>query len=116
MQIEPIDEPVAVQATHHTGRVSPERFVWRGRIYPVETVNGQWEDRDGLYRRFHFSVQAFLVIAIDHKNGQSMLIKIGAYIKKRNRPALREVQELWRPHTGTFGFGEYSRLSGKLPV
>jgi hypothetical protein len=58
MQIEPIDEPVAVQATHHTGRVSPELFVWRGRSYPVETVNGQWEDRDGLYRRFHFSVQA----------------------------------------------------------
>jgi len=58
MQLEPIQEPIAVQATHTSGRIAPDLFIWRSRTYPVETVNGQWEDRDGIHRRFHFSVQA----------------------------------------------------------
>jgi len=58
MYAEPICEPIAVEALHRGGRVFPQAFVWKLRTYPIETVNGQWTDRDGSRKRFHFRVQA----------------------------------------------------------
>jgi len=55
---EPIQEPIVVYATHQDGRVFPQSFVWQLRTFPVDAINGQWEDRDGGFKRFHFSIQS----------------------------------------------------------
>ena len=31
------------------GKITPISFVWRGRVYPVESIGRSWEARDGLH-------------------------------------------------------------------
>ena len=97
---------------NHVGLVRAVRSLVSGCRYRVNANRV----RELEIRYIYVGFQVFLVIAIDHKNGQAMLIKISAHIQKRNRSALRQVEELRRLHSGTFGFGEYSRLPRKLPV
>jgi hypothetical protein len=58
VHVESIQEPVSVQAMHQGGQVFPHSFHWQHRDYRIDAINGQWEDREGGYKRFHFSVQS----------------------------------------------------------
>ncbi len=57
MQVEKTDEPVKVRADFSEGGgISPILLKRGARVYKVERVNGRWEDREGLYRIFCFSL------------------------------------------------------------
>lgn len=58
MNIEKIQEPVAVLASFRGGAAKPLRFSWAGRTYCVDVVNGAWTDRQGDIYSLHFSVQS----------------------------------------------------------
>ena len=57
MNIERIDQPVRVLAAFEGGQCSPMRFVWNGRTYAVDRVNGRWVDRQGDAPALNYSVQ-----------------------------------------------------------
>lgn len=57
MNIESIAEPVRVLAAFAGGSCKPLRFVWKGRTYKVEQINGRWIDRQGDLYSLHYSVQ-----------------------------------------------------------
>ena len=57
MRIEEISEAVEVIAVFGSGKVSPHRFRWRGKVYRVKHVNGNWSVDEGSVRLFHFAVQ-----------------------------------------------------------
>ncbi len=52
------NEPVEVLTHFENGRVHPLRFRWRGRVYKVEKVHGNWSQPKGLEREHHFAVSA----------------------------------------------------------
>ncbi len=54
--IETIDEPVEVLARFERGRMAPFRFRWNHSVFRIAKVTGNWEDREGQHRRYHFSV------------------------------------------------------------
>ncbi len=51
-----IDEPVAVVATFHGGRIRPMSFRWAGRLIRIRRVTYEWTKRDGLRMIYFFSV------------------------------------------------------------
>lgn len=54
--IETIEEPVEVLARFERGQLTPFRFRWNQSIFKIVKVTGRWEDREGQYRRCHYSV------------------------------------------------------------
>ena len=58
MLTEKIGEPIRVIASFSAGAVKPVRFHWQGRTYQVESINGQWLDRQANNYSLHYSVQA----------------------------------------------------------
>ena len=54
--IESIEEPIEVLARFEGGRMTPFRFRWNRSVFKIAKVTGAWEDREGQYRRCHFSV------------------------------------------------------------
>lgn len=54
--IETIEEPVEVLARFERGRLTPFRFRWNQSVFHIAKVTGSWEDREGQYRRCHYSV------------------------------------------------------------
>ena len=57
MQIEELDEVVAVRADFSGGEITPRVFKRSGRSYQVTAVNARWQDREGAHSIYHFSVQ-----------------------------------------------------------
>ncbi len=57
MQIEELDEVVAVRADFSAGKITPRVFKRSGRSYQVTAVNARWRDREGAHPVHHFSVQ-----------------------------------------------------------
>ena len=57
MLTEHISEPIRVIASFSAGAVKPVRFHWQGRTYQVESINGQWLDRQANNYSLHYSVQ-----------------------------------------------------------
>jgi len=57
MLIEKIGEPIRVVASFSGGGAKPVRFHWQGRTYQVESINGQWFDRQNNNYSLHYSVQ-----------------------------------------------------------
>lgn len=58
MNIEKIDQPVAVLASFTGGQAQPLRFRWGRATYKVDAVNGRWIDRQGDVYCLHYSVQS----------------------------------------------------------
>ena len=58
MTIEEIGEPVRVLADCAGGSISPLRFRWANRTYPVAAVNARWVERQGDNYCLHYSVQS----------------------------------------------------------
>jgi len=58
MKIEEIGEPIRVLASFSGGKVDPLRFLWSGRTYRVEAINGRWIDRQGGACRLHYSIRS----------------------------------------------------------
>ena len=58
MQIEELDEVVAVRADFSGGEITPRIFKRNGKTYCVSVVNARWVDREGGHPSYHFSVQA----------------------------------------------------------
>jgi hypothetical protein len=42
-------EPVDVMARWESDKFLPRHFVWRGHLFPVESIGRQWEDDEGLH-------------------------------------------------------------------
>ena len=57
MLIEKIGEPIRVVAAFSGARVEPLRFRWQSRTYQIESINGQWIDRQNNSYSLHYSVQ-----------------------------------------------------------
>lgn len=58
MPYEYFGEPISVVAIFSGGGMRPVKFTWRGREYRITAVNSVWDTREGVYRVYHFSVQA----------------------------------------------------------
>jgi hypothetical protein len=58
MQIEDLDEPIAVRADFTAGAIKPRLFRRGTRTYEITGLNAQWVDRDGHNANYHFSVQS----------------------------------------------------------
>lgn len=56
MRYEEIGDRVEVIALFREGRIQPLKFRWRGRVYRIERVNGEWITDEGRTRYDHFSV------------------------------------------------------------
>lgn len=54
--IESIQDPIEVLARFERGRILPFRFRWNQTVFRIAKVTGTWEDREGQYRRLHYSV------------------------------------------------------------
>jgi hypothetical protein len=54
--IEAIEEPIEVLARFDRGTMTPFRFRWNQSVFRIAAVTGRWEDREGQYRRCHYSV------------------------------------------------------------
>lgn len=57
MLTEKIGEPIRVIASFSGGAARPVRFHWHNRTYQIESINGQWFDRQNNNYSFHYSVQ-----------------------------------------------------------
>jgi hypothetical protein len=42
-------EPVQVMARWEGEGFSPRHFVWRGHVFPVDSIGRQWEDDEGIH-------------------------------------------------------------------
>ncbi|MFH0766000.1 MAG: hypothetical protein V2A61_06240, partial [Calditrichota bacterium] len=58
LSFEKLDEPVEVIAHFAERRISPIRFLWKGRPHKIEAVRGRWTTMEGLRQRRHFAVSA----------------------------------------------------------
>jgi hypothetical protein len=58
MRIEEIQEPVEVIALFRKGKLSPLKFRWKGREYPVRRMNCAWTTDEGETRFHHFAVMS----------------------------------------------------------
>jgi len=58
MIIETLDEPIEVRADFTRGLIRPIAFKRNGQVWRIMKINARWEDRQGCFRRFYFSVEA----------------------------------------------------------
>ena len=58
MQIEALNETIKVRADFTGGEITPLAFKRSGRTFRVNRVNARWEDREGTFKRYYFSVEA----------------------------------------------------------
>jgi hypothetical protein len=56
--VEEVNDPIDVVTVFRDGGMSPVKFRWAGRTYPIERVAYQWVTREGAYPVHHFSVAA----------------------------------------------------------
>jgi hypothetical protein len=57
VQIEYLDEVVAVRADVLGGEITPRIFKRNGKDFRITAVNARWVDREGAHPVHHFSVQ-----------------------------------------------------------
>jgi len=58
MVVEDVNEVVRVRADFAGPVVTPRAFKRKGRVYAITRVNAAWEDREGAFAKYHFSVEA----------------------------------------------------------
>lgn len=58
MDVERIEEEVAVLTKFRGGKIIPTRLSWNGKVYRVVEVTGRWTVREGQYKNYFFSVVA----------------------------------------------------------
>lgn len=58
MTIEMLNEAVKVRADFKGGTITPLAFKRNGKTFRVQRVNARWEEREGQYVRYCFSVEA----------------------------------------------------------
>lgn len=56
--LEAVDHPIEVLSLFRNDRVRPLRFRWRGRVFKVRRVTGEWTRREGVGWVRYFSVLA----------------------------------------------------------
>lgn len=56
--LEAVNHPIEVLSLFRDGRIRPLRFRWRGRVYKVQRVSGEWVRQEGVGRVHYFSVLA----------------------------------------------------------
>jgi hypothetical protein len=54
--IQELNDPIDVVTVFNNGSMSPVKFRWAGRTYPVARVAYKWVTREGVYPIHHFSV------------------------------------------------------------
>lgn len=54
--IEEVKEKIKVKAIFSEGRLKPEAFEWRRRVYAVKDVFGAYNNRLGRSRQLHYAV------------------------------------------------------------
>jgi hypothetical protein len=54
--IEEIKETIKVKAVFSAGRLKPEAFEWRRRVYSVKEIFGAHDGRLGRSRQLHYAV------------------------------------------------------------
>lgn len=54
--IEDIKEKIRVKAIFADGRLRPEAFVWRTRVYGVKDIHGAYDNRLGRAKQLHYAV------------------------------------------------------------
>lgn len=54
--IEDIKETIKVKAIFSAGKMKPEAFVWRRRVYAVKDIFGAYDSRLGRSRQLHYAV------------------------------------------------------------
>jgi hypothetical protein len=54
--IEKIQEPIEVLTKFLEGKIQPLRFRWRGRVFTISEITGNWVKRVGEHRVHYFSV------------------------------------------------------------
>ena len=58
MQIEHLDEPIRVRADFKAGDITPLYFQRGPHRYKVTQVHTHWIDREGVFARVHFALDA----------------------------------------------------------
>ena len=58
MMVEELNERIRVRADFAGAEVTPRAFKRGARVYQIARVNAAWEDRQGTFKRYHFSVEA----------------------------------------------------------
>jgi len=58
MVIEELNELIRVRADFSAAGVRPRAFKRNGRVFRIVRLNASWEDRQGTFKRYHFSVEA----------------------------------------------------------
>ena len=58
MIVEELNEPIRVRADFSAGSVTPKAFKRGTQVLHITNVNARWEDREGRFKRYHFSVEA----------------------------------------------------------
>lgn len=59
MRAEEINEIIAVTTDYRLGRMVPVRFDWKNRIYTIDRIHSQWEEKGlGAVKEHHFTVSA----------------------------------------------------------
>jgi hypothetical protein len=53
---EGLQEPIAVIALFESGKLSPLRFRWGGRVYRVREITGRWVVPKGENRHTHYAL------------------------------------------------------------
>lgn len=56
--LEAVNHPVEVLSLFTDGRLRPLRFRWRGRVFKIRRVSGEWSRREGVGKVHYFSVLA----------------------------------------------------------
>ena len=54
--IEDIKETIKVKAIFSAGKLKPEAFMWRRRVYTVKEISGAYDSRLGRSRQLHYAV------------------------------------------------------------
>jgi len=75
-----IEEDIDVIAMFEGYKLKPLKFRWKGRVYKITRVTGDWKTDVGQYKLRHFAVldQAsnFFQISYDEKNSHWLLTKL----------------------------------------
>ena len=75
-----MDEPVEVVVVFQNNRMRPSRFRWKGQVYKISEVTGDWKTDVGAYRIRHFAVvdnsSNFFQLSYDERKTNWIISKI----------------------------------------
>jgi hypothetical protein len=75
-----MDEAIDVVVLFQGNRMKPSRFQWKGQVYKVSEVTGDWNTDVGAYRIRHFAVvdhsSNFFQLSYDERKTRWVISKI----------------------------------------